>query len=428
MKEMRVLLRNLGRENMTDAENYIKTGGYEGLRRAIGMKGWDIIQELKDAGLRGRGGAGFPSWLKLKFAYDAQDDAKYIVCNADEGEPGTNKDRVLLTSDPHSVLEGMAIAGRAIGATKGYIYLRAEYPYIFPLLEQSIASAKAAGALGKNIFGSDFSFDISVRRGAGAYICGEETALFESIEGHRGEPRFRPPYPGSHGLFGKPTCLNNVETLANMGHILRNGAVWFRSIGTETSRGTKLFTVIGNVSRRGVYEFPMGINLKDLIYDVCGGVEGGRGLLAVQTGGASGPVIRPDQIDMCLDIDHASPGGGRLGCGTIFVIDDTNCVLDIIRNNMSFFVDESCGKCIPCREGTRRLYDLINKICVGRGNIHDLETVMDLADTIRKTAFCGLGHSSVVPVLSAIENFRDVFDSHLDGDFCENCRAERSVV
>jgi NADH-quinone oxidoreductase subunit F len=428
VKELRVLLRNQGKENMADAEAYIATGGYEGLKNALAMEGWDVIQTLKDAGLRGRGGAGFPSWLKLKFAYDTEADCKYIVCNADEGEPGTNKDRVLLSSDPHSVLEGMAIAGKAVGADKGYIYLRAEYPHILPIMNQAIESAKKAGVLGDNILGSGFSFNVSIRSGAGAYVCGEETALFESIEGRRGEPRFRPPYPGIQGLFGKPTVLNNVETLANMSHILRNGAEWYQGIGTETSHGTKLFTVIGNVAHRGVYEFPMGINLKELIYEVCGGVADGKGLLAVQTGGASGAIINPSQIDIPLDIDHMSASGGRLGCGTIFVIDDSNCVLDIVRNNIEFFSHESCGKCVPCREGTRRMLNLVSKICDGKGKINDMLTIRDLSDTIRISALCGLGHSSTVPVISAMDNFPEVFDSHLDGDYCEKCSMQRSVI
>ncbi len=428
MKEKRVLLRNYGRPNMTDAKAYMETGGYQGLKRALGMSGWDVIQELKASGLRGRGGAGFPSWLKLKFAYDAEDDTKYIVCNADEGEPGTNKDRVLMTNDPHSLLEGMMIAGWAIGARKGYIYLRAEYPYVLPILENAIESAKQNHCAGEHIFGSDFSFEFCIRLGAGAYVCGEETALFESIEGRRGEPRIRPPFPGTHGLFGKPTCLNNVETLANMSHILREGAEWYNTLGVEGSRGTKLFTVSGNVNNRGVYEFEMGINLKELIYDYCGGIPDGHKLLAVQTGGASGAIINPEQIDFNLDIDHAAPGGGRLGCGTVFVVDDTNCVLDIVRNNMAFFCAESCGKCVPCREGTRRIFLLLDKICSGSGTIHDLNHVIDLANTIKIAAFCGLGHSSAVPVLSAIENFREDFNRHLDGDHCACCaRIERSV-
>jgi len=428
VKEMRVLLQNQGKENMSDAAVYIENGGYEGLKKALEMEGWDVIQTLKDAGLRGRGGAGFPSWLKLKFAYDTQSEDKYIVCNADEGEPGTNKDRVLLSCDPHSILEGMAIAGKAVGARKGYIYLRAEYPQIVPIITHAIETAKQAGALGENIFGSGFEFQISIRSGAGAYVCGEETALFESIEGRRGEPRFRPPYPGIQGLFGKPTVLNNVETLANMSHILRNGVEWYQNIGTPTSHGTKLFTVIGNVAQRGVYEFPMGINLKELIFDVCGGVADGKGLLAVQTGGASGAIINPFQIDIPLDIDHISASGGRLGCGTIFVIDDSNCVLDIVRNNIEFFSHESCGKCVPCREGTRRMYDLIQKICAGNGTVKDMLTIRDLAETVRSSALCGLGHSSVVPVISAMDNFPEVFESHLDGDYCEKCHMQRRVM
>lgn len=425
MEERKVLLRNQGVENIGDARVYMSTGGYEGLKRALNMSGADIIGELKKANLRGRGGAGFPTWLKLKFAYDTDSRTKYIVCNADEGEPGTNKDRVLMSTDPHSLLEGMAIAGRAIGANKGYIYLRAEYPQIYPILKDAIASAKCNNCLGQRIFGSDFTFDISIRSGAGAYVCGEETALFESIEGKRGEPRYKPPYPGVHGLFGQPTALNNVETLANISHIFRNGADWFRSIGVEGSFGTKLFTVIGNVERRGVYEFPMGINLKELIYDYCGGVADGKGLLAVQTGGSSGPFVRPDQIDMTLDIDTVADSGGRLGCGTVFVIDDSNCILDMVRNTQGFFAFESCGKCTPCREGTHRICTLLDGICEGTGSIRDLDTIRDLANTLRTSAFCGLGHSAAVPILSALQNFMPEFERHLDGDHCPRCATFR---
>lgn len=421
MEEKIVLLRNKGKIDPKSAAEYRKTGGYEALRKAVSMEGAEIIEELKAAGLRGRGGAGFPTFRKLQFAYDAPGNVKYIVCNADEGEPGTNKDRILLSTDPCAVLEGMAIAGRAVNAHTGFIYLRAEYTYLMPILEAAIQSSVEEHCLGENIFGSGFDFTIKLRSGAGAYVCGEETALFESIEGKRGEPRFRPPFPGTKGLFGKPTVLNNVETLANIPPIFRNGAEWYRSIGTENSPGTKLFTVCGNVKKRGVYEFPMGINLKELIYEVCGGIEDDRELLAVQTGGASGAIINASQIDMTLDIDSVSASGGRLGCGTILVIDDRNCIIDIVRNNLDFFRDESCGKCTPCREGGTRLYQLISKIAKGKGTIRDLDTIQDLSETMRLTALCGLGHSTVVPVTTSIQNFYSSYLSHIDKDHCPIC-------
>lgn len=421
MEEMRVLLRNSGKIDPRNAKEYIKAGGYEGVKKALSMSGSEIINELQEAGLRGRGGAGFPTWRKLKFAYDADGDIKYIVCNADEGEPGTNKDRILLSTDPCSVFEGMIIAGKAVDSHVGFIYLRAEYSYLVPILEAALESSRSAGCLGKNIMGSGFDFDIKLRSGAGAYVCGEETALFESIEGKRGEPRFRPPFPGIKGLFGKPTVLNNVETLANIAVIFQRGAEWFSKIGTPNSPGTKLFTVCGNVKRRGVFEFPMGVNLKELIYDVCGGMEEGHTLLAVQTGGASGAIINADQIDMTLDIDAVSESGGRLGCGTILVMDDRNCIVDIVRNNLDFFRGESCGKCTPCREGGTRLYQLISKIAEGKGTISDLRTIEDLANTMRLTALCGLGHSTAVPVLSSIRNFYPTYLHHIDKDKCNVC-------
>ncbi len=428
MEEKIVLLRNRGKINPEKAEEYIARGGYEGLKKALAMDGREIIGELELSGLRGRGGAGFPTFRKLQFAYDAPGDVKYIVCNADEGEPGTNKDRILLSTDPCSIFEGMAIAGKAVNAHVGFIYLRAEYAYLVPILEAALESSRKLNCLGKNIMGSGFDFDIKLRSGAGAYVCGEETALFESIEGKRGEPRFRPPFPGVKGLFGKPTVLNNVETLANVAVIFQNGHEWFRQIGTANSPGTKLFTVCGNVKRRGVFEFPMGINLKDLIYDVCGGMEEGHELMAVQTGGASGAIINAEQIDMVLDIDAVSNSGGRLGCGTILVMDDRNCIIDIVRNNLDFFRDESCGKCTPCREGGTRLYQLISKIAEGRGSVKDIHTIEDLAETMRLTALCGLGHSTAVPVLSSIQNFYSVYLHHIDKEHCHVCSQEGGAL
>ena len=424
MEEMKILLRNVGNIDPKSASDYAKAGGFDGLKKALSMSKDDIIDELKESGLRGRGGAGFPTFKKLQFANSTENDTKYIVCNADEGEPGTNKDRILLSSDPCAILEGMVIMGKAIGAHTGYIYMRGEYTYLREVLYSAIDSCKENGCLGENIMGSGFDFDIKLRMGAGAYVCGEETAMFESIEGKRGEPRYRPPYPGIQGLFGKPTVLNNVETIANVAPILKNGAKWYRSIGTEGSSGTKLFTVIGNVNKRGVYEFPMGINLKELIYDYCGGIADGRELLAVQAGGASAPFINKDQIDMPLEIDYVASSGGRLGCGTIMVIDDTNCIVDMTLNNLYFFKEESCGKCTPCREGTTRLYEMVKKISKGKGKLSDIARIRGLGETMANASFCGLGRSATVPVESALNNFADVFNRHIDKDFCPVCDRE----
>lgn len=426
MKEELILLRNReryqdGTYNPLKAEEYLACDGFAGLKAALKMTGEEIIQQVKASGLRGRGGAGFDTWRKLQFCTVSDDPVKYVVCNADEGEPGTNKDRVLLTVDPCAIFEGMAIAGKAIGAHYGYIYLRAEYRYMASKIQDALQSCRDNNCLGKNIFGSDFDFDIELRLGNGAYVCGEETALFESIEGKRGEPRFRPPYPATHGLFGKPTLLNNVETLANLPPIFRNGAEWYASHGTEGSTGTKLFTVSGNIYRKGVFELPMGANLKELIYDFCGGVADGYNLLGVQTGGASGAIVNADQIDVSLDIDHVSASGGRLACGTIMVYSDKNCIVDILRNDLDFFVEESCGQCTPCREGGYELYRLISKIAEGKGSIQDLKTIDELCEVMRNTSLCGLGVSTTVPVKTCIQNFRKAFLAHIDGDPCPIC-------
>lgn len=428
MEEMRILLKNVGKINPERCSDYIAQGGFEALKKALSMDGKEIIEVLKQSGLRGRGGAGFPTYKKLEFACSTENDTKYVVCNADEGEPGTNKDRIILSGDPFSVFEGMAIVGKAIGAHMGYIYIRGEYEYMREAMYRAIDSCVEENCLGENIMGSGFDFTIKIRMGAGAYVCGEETAMFESIEGKRGEPRYRPPYPGIQGLFGKPTVLNNVETLANIAPIFRNGPEWYRSIGTEGSPGTKLFTVIGNVEHRGVYEFPMGINLKDLIYDVCGGIPDGKELMAVQAGGASGPFINKDQIDMPLEIDYVASSGGRLGCGTIMVIDDSNCIVDLVCNNLYFFKEESCGKCTPCREGTTRLFQMAGKLASGHGSLQDLKRIQRLGDTMANTSFCGLGRSSTVPVESAIRNFYKDFEKHIDKDFCPICEREGRII
>ena len=426
MKEQLILLRNRerydeGTYNPLNAAQYLECDGFVGLKRALSMTSEEIITEVKDSGLRGRGGAGFPTWRKLEFTAISENDVKYVVCNADEGEPGTNKDRVLLTVDPCAIFEGMAIAGKAIGSHKGYIYLRAEYRYMFDDLEAAIRSCKENNCLGENIFGSGFEFDIELRMGNGAYVCGEETALFESIEGKRGEPRFRPPYPATYGLFGKPTVSNNVETLANLAPIFRNGAKWYAGFGTEGSTGTKLFTVSGNIYRKGVFELPMGANLKELIYGFCGGIADGRQLLGVQTGGASGAIVNADQIDVALDIDHVSASGGRLACGTIMVYSDKNCIVDVLRNDLDFFREESCGQCTPCREGTYELYRLVTKISEGKGSVADLNTIHELCEVMKNTALCGLGVSATVPTTTCISNFREAFLAHIDGDHCSVC-------
>ena len=427
MEELHVLLRNRGKIDPESAAEYAATGGYEGLRKALSMTSEDVIEETRKSGLRGRGGAGFPVFRKMQFTSGCKEQVRYIVCNADEGEPGTNKDRILLSTDPCSILEGMAIAARAVNAHDGYIYLRAEYVYLFPILRAAIKSSEELGFLGDDIMGSGFSFHIHLYGGGGAYVCGEETALFESIEGKRGEPRYRPPFPSIEGLYGKPTMLNNVETLANLPPIFRNGAEWYRSIGTETSPGTKLFTVCGNVKRRGVFEYPMGINLKELIYDTCGGVTEGRNLLAVQTGGTSGAIINADQIDMPLEIDAVSDSGGRLGCGTVLVIDDSNCIVDIVRNNLDFFRDESCGQCTPCREGGEILYSIINNICNGKGVYKDMNRIQELAATMTSTSLCGLGRSTTVPVTTSISNFHRAYMMHIDGKPCPVCKKNGGI-
>jgi NADH:ubiquinone oxidoreductase subunit F (NADH-binding) len=415
MEETRVLLRNVGKINAESAAEYRSVGGYEGLKKAVSMDPQAIIDMVSASGLRGRGGAGFPTGFKWTTTLKVEAEQKYIVCNADEGEPGTNKDRFLLAGDPHSVFEGMAIAGKAVGATKGYIYLRGEYSYIFPILENAIASAREEGCLGENLFGSDFSFDIQVVSGGGAYVCGEETALLNSMEGKRGEPRQKPPFPGVVGLYGRPTVVNNVETLANVPLIVENGADWFRGYGTEKCPGTKLYTISGNVKRPGTYEFPMGANLKELIYDVCGGIAGDKELLAVQTGGASCPVITADQIDVNLDVEQAAAAGASLGSGAMLVIDESNDLIDVLKNIAHFFMDESCGKCTPCREGTKRIYQLISKFADNKGTREDLQLMKDLSSTMSVASFCALGQTATSAIATAMVNFPEIFEAHMAG-------------
>ena len=415
MQETRIALRFVGKYDTASVSEYCALGGYGALRKALSMDNASLIGEVASSGLRGCGGAGFPTGRKWEMVSAAQGAQKYVVCNADEGEPATNKDRVIIAGDPHSLIEGMAIAGYAVGADMGYIYLRYEYPYLFPVLENAIADARNAGFLGSNIFGSGFSFDLKVVSGGGAYVCGEETALLESIEGKRGEPRFKPPYPGTEGLYGCPTLINNVETLVTVPSIVLNGGAWYASFGLGDHCGTKIFTLSGNLVNRGVFEYPRGTNLRQLIYEVGGGCPNGRRLLGVQTGGASGNIINGDMLDIPLDIDDCSAAGATFGAGDIMVFDDSKDVLEIVENLMEFFAHESCGKCTPCREGNARLLELIRKIRRGEGTMEDLDTLADLSETMMDCSLCGLGQASPSPVVSTLKNFRGAYLSMIEG-------------
>jgi NADH:ubiquinone oxidoreductase subunit F (NADH-binding) len=406
LQETRIVLRNVGEINPISVDDYRKRGGYESLRKALTMPPADVIAEIEKSKLRGRGGAGFPTGRKWSFVLKAEADQKYVICNADEGEPGTNKDRIVLSNDPQSVFEGMAIAAWAVGASRGFLYLRFEYPYVFPILEQALQNAREAGCLGKNIFGTDFNFDITVVSGGGAYVCGEETALIESIEGKRGEPRFKPPYPGISGLYGKPTVVNNVETLANIPVIMDKGGEWFSRIGVPSCTGTKVFTLCGNIAQKGVFEYPMGTNLRD-IFETHGGVKDNRDLRGFMLGGQSGNLINASQINLSMDIDSCQQAEAVLGTGTIMVIDDYTEILDLVENIMEFFIEESCGKCTPCREGNIRIYEIIQRINRGEGKMDDLVLLEELAETMNFASLCGLGQNSSVAVITSMHNFRE---------------------
>ncbi len=428
MRETRIVLKNIGDIDPTNIEEYIARDGYFGLAKVLTeMKPEEVIEEVKKSGLRGRGGAGFPTGLKWEFTAKAQADQKYIVCNADEGEPGTFKDRLIMEGDPHSIIEAMVIAGYAVGATKGYIYIRGEYINSVRNIKKAIEDAYEYGFLGENILGSGFSFDLAVRLGAGAYICGEETALLESIEGRSGRPRLKPPYPPSYGLFGKPTVINNVETLANVPHIIKHGADWFRRFGTEKSPGTKVFTLVGNVVKKGLVEVPLGITVKELIYAFGGGVKGGKEIKMIQTGGIAGTFIKPDKLDVQLDYDSITRDGVALGSGVILVADETNCPVDIALSVMKFFEHESCGKCTPCREGTRMAVQILERIRNGIGEREDLRILRDIALTAGEASFCGLGQSIPNPLLTLMDLFEDEFMEHIVDKKCRSnvCKFEK---
>lgn len=416
----RVVMSNCGVIDPEDIDEYIRRGGYQALGRALTeMTPDEIIEEVTASGLRGRGGAGFPTGKKWLFASGNRGKVKkYVVCNADEGDPGAFMDRSVLEGDPHAVLEAMAIAGKAIGSDEGYIYVRAEYPLAVERLETAIAQAEEYGLLGDNIFGSGFSFKIHLRLGAGAFVCGEETALLMSIEGKRGEPMPRPPYPAVKGLFGKPTIINNVETFANVTRIIARGAEWFASMGTENSRGTKVFALGGKITNTGLVEVPMGTTLRQVIEDIGGGCPNGKRFKAAQTGGPSGGCIPASLMDMPIDYDNLSAIGSMMGSGGLIVMDEDNCMVDIAAFFLGFTVDESCGKCTPCRIGTKRMLELLNKIREGRAEQGDIEKLEDLALYIKDNSLCGLGQTALNPVLSTLRHFRDEYTAHAEQKRC----------
>lgn len=418
-KQNRVALRNCGVVNPEDITEYIYKDGYFALNKALmSMKPEDVIDEVKRSGLRGRGGGGFSTGVKWSFAAPNQADQKYIICNADEGDPGAFMDRAVLEGDPHAILEAMAIGGYAIGATKGFIYVRAEYPVAVDRLRIAIAQAKELGLLGKDIMGSGFDFDIEIRLGAGAFVCGEETALIASIEGYRGMSRNKPPFPANKGLWGKPTVINNVETLANVAQIVWRGADWFTSFGTERSPGTKVFALGGKINNTGLVEVPMGIKLREVIYDIGGGCPGGKKFKAVQTGGPSGGCITTENLDTPIDFDNLIALGSMMGSGGMIVMDEDNCMVDIARFFLDFTEDESCGKCTPCREGTKRMHEILNKITEGEGTEEDLVTLRDLATNIKLTSLCGLGQTAPNPVLSTMNHFENEYVAHVRDKKC----------
>ena len=418
-KQKRVALRNCGVINPEKIDEYIAMDGYFALAKVLfEMTPDDVIQTVLDSGLRGRGGGGFPTGRKWMFAKASKSDKKYVVCNADEGDPGAFMDRSVLEGDPHAVLEAMAIAGYAIGADEGYIYVRAEYPIAVKRLQIAIEQAREYGMLGKGIFGTDFNFDIQIRLGAGAFVCGEETALLTSIEGNRGEPRPRPPFPAVKGLFGQPTIINNVETYANICQIILKGADWFASMGTEKSKGTKVFALGGKIKNTGLVEIPMGTTLREIVEEIGGGVPNGKKFKAAQTGGPSGGCIPASLIDTPIDYDNLIAIGSMMGSGGMIIMDEDTCMVDMAKFFLEFTVDESCGKCAPCRIGTVRMLEILNKITSGNGEMEDLDRLEELATYIKSATLCGLGQTAPNPVLSTLRNFRDEYVAHIKDKKC----------
>ena len=430
-KQKRIALKNCGVIDPENIEEYIAFDGYKALEKVLkSMSRDEVIKEISDSGLRGRGGAGFPTGKKWQFTKEAVGEQKYVVCNADEGDPGAFMDRSILEGDPHSVIEAMMIAGYAIGANKGYIYVRAEYPIAVQRFGIAIKQAKEYGILGKNIWNTAFDFDLEIRLGAGAFVCGEETALLESIEGKRGQPRVKPPFPANCGLWGKPTLINNVETYANVPKIILNSAKWYSSIGTETSKGTKVFALGGNVNNIGLVEVPMGTTLKEIVFDIGGGIPNGREFKAAQTGGPSGGCIPKEHLNTPIDYESLQQIGSMMGSGGLIVMDDTKCMVNLARFYLDFTVSESCGKCTPCRIGNKRLLELLEKICEGKGEESDLYKIEQLAIDIKKSSICGLGQTAPNPVLSTLKYFREEYWSQIRDKKCiaGECKALSNIV
>ena len=430
-KQHRIVLKNCGLIDPENIDEYLAFDGYKALEKVLtSMSPDDVIKEISDSGLRGRGGAGFPTGRKWQFAKASQNDQKYVACNADEGDPGAFMDRSVLEGDPHTIVEAMAIAAFAIGANKGYVYVRAEYPIAVHRLQKAIDQAKEYGLLGKNIMGTDFEFDLEIRLGAGAFVCGEETALMESVEGRRGEPRPRPPFPAVKGLFGKPTLLNNVETYANVTQIILNGAEWFSSIGTEKSKGTKVFALGGNINNVGLVEVPMGITLREIVYDIGGGIPNGKKFKAAQTGGPSGGCLPEEHLDTPIDYESLGAIGSMMGSGGLIIMDDSTCMVNLARFFLDFTVDESCGKCPPCRIGTKRMLEILERIVEGNGKDGDIEKLEKLALNIKRSSLCGLGQTAPNPVLSTLKYFRNEYEAHINDKKCPagECKAMTQVV
>jgi NADH:ubiquinone oxidoreductase subunit F (NADH-binding)/NAD-dependent dihydropyrimidine dehydrogenase PreA subunit/(2Fe-2S) ferredoxin len=425
LKEVRVVLRNCGKIDPENIEEYIAEDGYAALAKVLTEDSpEDVIQKIKDSGLRGRGGAGFPTGMKWAFTHDSIGNEKYVICNADEGDPGAFMNRAVLEGDPHSVIEGMIIAAYAIGASQGYIYCRAEYPIVVRTLNIALQQARSYGLLGENIFGTDFSFDLEVRQGAGAFVCGEETALIASIEGKRGEPRPRPPFPAVSGLFGKPTNINNVESYANVPQIILRGPEWFAGMGTEKSKGTKTFALAGDVKRTGLIEVPFGITLREIVYEIGGGIKDDNEFKAIQTGGPMGGCLTAKYLDLPVDYEKLTEAGSIMGSGGMVIMDDETCMVDIARFFMEFIQDESCGKCVPCRVGTKRMLEILTRICEGNGREGDIELLESLSSEIIENSLCGLGKGAPNPVVSTLRHFRHEYEAHIYDKECPSkvCR------
>jgi bidirectional [NiFe] hydrogenase diaphorase subunit len=418
-RQQKIVLENCGRIDPTAIEDYIAAGGYQAMHTALTrMTPEEVTREVSRSGLRGRGGAGYPTGLKWSTVAKAENTPKYVICNADEGDPGAFMDRSVLESDPHRVIEGMVIAGWAVGASRGFIYLRAEYPLAVKRVKAAIAAAERSGLLGGSLFHTPFGFEIKVRLGAGAFVCGEETALIASIEGRLGRPRPRPPYPAESGLWGAPTLINNVETFANIPPILRNGSAWFAAIGTEKSKGTKVFALAGRVRNTGLIEVPMGTTLRDIVYAIGGGIRDDRTFKAAQTGGPSGGCIPEEHLDLPIDYDSLAEVGSIMGSGGMIIMDETACMVDVAKYFMGFCCAESCGACVPCRVGTTQLHRLLERIAAGRGTAEDMARIEDLCDLVQNTSLCGLGQTAPNPVVSTLRYFRDEYEAHIQERRC----------